>query len=124
LQEEYKLRKEKEKKHEMKEKWKIYDIKSKAIFGRNHGTEPLRYKDVPWPFVKDCIAADVTDFLLSGFDPGSSAYKDYLRQQQIQWHPDRFLQKCRTRLVEKDKEKIMKTVNEVSQILNALSEKS
>ncbi|ELU10704.1 hypothetical protein CAPTEDRAFT_220681 [Capitella teleta] len=125
LQEEYKKKKEKEKNEQSKEARKIYDLKCKAMFGPLRHKDHLHYKDIPWPFAtKNCSAESVTSFLFADLAPASSGYKDYLRQQQIRWHPDRFMQKCRERLVEADLEKIVSTVKDVSQILNALSDKS
>lgn len=44
-----------------------------------------------------------------------------LRRQQTIWHPDRFAQRCGTRLEEGDKQRILETVTALSQELNRLS---
>ena len=83
----------------------------------------LGWDDIPWPLSKDS-SGDLTkieEFLFCNLDKETDEYKKYLREQQVQWHPDKFLQKCGTRLKEKDKDKVMERVKEIAQILNQLS---
>lgn len=78
----------------------------------------LRFDDVPWPSVKgqeyDIIV------LFDGMDKTSIEYKKYLRDQQIRWHPDKFMQRFGRYLDSNDKEKVAQRVTALSQNLNKL----
>lgn len=43
----------------------------------------------------------------------------YFREQQVQWHPDKFLQKFGNRLYEEERNDIISAVNQFSQVINA-----
>ena len=47
-----------------------------------------------------------------------SKYRKTIHRQQLIWHPDKFSQRTGNRLDEKDKEKILLTVQHISQALN------
>lgn len=94
---------------------KMFDKTSEAKLG---------LKDIPWPFVSGKGLDSMTDLLLCDLDKGTPAHRKYLKRQQVCWHPDKFVQRCGNRLIEKDKEKVMKRVNEISQKLNKLVEGS
>ena len=46
--------------------------------------------------------------------------KKFLKEQQVRWHPDKFLQKCGNRLYTGDKERIIEQVKKLSQEINSL----
>nr|CAB3264309.1 NF-kappa-B inhibitor-like protein 1 [Phallusia mammillata] len=80
----------------------------------------LSFRDIPWP----CRGSvkDMVEVILTGMPP-SSDQKDkrkFILRQQMLWHPDKFVQRCRDRLDEKDKEVVLETVKALSQELNNL----
>lgn len=85
--------------------------------------EPIGYSDIPWPF-----ETEVTDISKQLFCDISTAdketYRKYLREQQIRWHPDKFLQKLGHRIKEEEKDCILERVKEISQELNKLFDSS
>ena len=83
----------------------------------------LGWCDIPWPLSKDNLGdlTKVEEFIFVDMDRDTDEYKKYLREQQVQWHPDKFLQKCGARLKEDDRERIMERVKQIAQILNQLS---
>ena len=102
----------------LKKKMK-YEKDYKTLFERKDKTT-LGYSDIPWP------GGDKSDhdiaILMQGLDKGSSDYKKYVREQQIRWHPDKFLQRFGSHIAVAEKDTIMKRVTELSQKLNKLSE--
>lgn len=84
----------------------------------NKDKQTLTFDDVPWPSVKS-ERSDI-NVLFDLMDKDSSEYKKYLRDQQIRWHPDKFLQRFGGKLSASEKEKIMKRVTLLSQDLNKL----
>lgn len=85
------------------------------------------YDDVPWPCRSEVAAASgeslrnaVVDFLFGEMDRGTAEYRSYLRVQRVRWHPDRFAQRCGHRLATDERERILRRVKEISQILNEL----
>ena len=50
------------------------------------------------------------------------ALKKYVREQQIRWHPDKFLQKFIDKIAPKSFERVMDRVKEISQALNKKAE--
>ena len=60
---------------------------------------------------------DISTMFLFGFD-GKNQIK-YLRKQQVQWHPDRFQQRCKDRLNPKDQDAILNLVTELSMWINS-----
>ncbi|XP_054833689.1 NF-kappa-B inhibitor-like protein 1 [Eublepharis macularius] len=82
----------------------------------------LRYADVPWPCPTG-TAEEMAAVALHGTDPSDkAAYRRFLRRQQALWHPDKFLQRCGTRLAEQDRHRILDTVTALSQAFNRLAE--
>ncbi|KAK7895728.1 hypothetical protein WMY93_021053 [Mugilogobius chulae] len=51
-----------------------------------------------------------------------NAFRKVLRKQQTLWHPDKFAQRCSSRLEEKDRQRILDTVTALSQELNSLAQ--
>jgi len=99
-----------------------------ASLYRADGSSSIHFDDVPWPYRNDASAAtsgelsrdDVVGFLFNDLDSGSADYKSYLRVQRVRWHPDRFAQRCGARLAAAHRDRILRRVKEVSQILNEL----
>ena len=71
--------------------------------------------------LKQAYELQCKDFLLCDLNQSDKkTLKKYLRDQQIRWHPDKFVQKCGNLLKEPEKDKILKRVNLVSQELNRI----
>jgi len=88
-------------------------------------SSPIGYDDVSWPHPtgKELPLKElVTEFLFGDLQSGSDTYRSYLRLQRVRWHPDRFVQRCGSRLKNYDRGKILDKVNAISQILNSLYE--
>ncbi|CAI9600446.1 unnamed protein product [Staurois parvus] len=82
----------------------------------------LSYKDIPWP-VPGGTAEQMAQFVAAGADSSDiTSYKRYMRAQRVTWHPDRFMQRCGTRLLAKDRVRVLETVTALSQELNRLAE--
>jgi len=104
--------------------WKLFEQKGSPT-ADNDGAQcaekgMLGYDDIPWPHEEGCDLRDVEDFLFGDREKGSMEYKTYLRQQQVRWHPDRFLSRCGDRLIDSHKQRIIGKVMELSQLLNRL----
>lgn len=85
-------------------------------------SRPLCYKDIPWPSSTG-TPEEMAAAALRGVDPSDkSAYRRFLRRQQALWHPDKFAQRCGTRLAEQDRRQILDTVTALSQAFNRLAE--
>ncbi|XP_043939177.1 NF-kappa-B inhibitor-like protein 1 isoform X2 [Protopterus annectens] len=110
--------------HELRcSKKEQYVQKCSDIFGSS-SLAKLAYSDIPWP-CRNGAVEDMTAVILHGMDTSDRpAYRRYLRQQQALWHPDKFLQRCSDRLLDKDRDKILATVTALSQALNKLSEEA
>ena len=91
---------------------------SRVSSDRDCDKQRLIYDEIPWPSLKG-DNSDL-DVLFSQMDKGSAEYKKYLRDQQIRWHPDKFLQRFGENLSETDKRRIMDRVTRLSQSLNKL----
>ncbi|XP_063794155.1 NF-kappa-B inhibitor-like protein 1 [Pseudophryne corroboree] len=86
------------------------------------GMRLLGYSDIPWP-VLGGTAKQMAQAIAAGADSSdATSYKRYLRAQRVTWHPDRFMQRCGTRLHAKDRERVLETVTALSQELNRLTE--
>jgi NF-kappa-B inhibitor-like protein 1 len=77
----------------------------------------LSYSDVPFPVEKG-KEADLARVILHDSPP--SEHKQLLRKEILRWHPDKFLQKYRSRLQGPDHDRILARVNELSQALHQL----
>lgn len=92
-----------------------YEERYKNVLDNRSGLK-LTYEDIPWPSTKgENFDMNV---LFDQMDKSSVEYKKYRRDQQIRWHPDKFLQRFGDCLVEKDKKKVMDRVTMLSQNLN------
>ena len=98
-----------------------YDDRCKLIFSGKMKNK-LKFTDIPWPHEEGSDLSSMSDFLFCHMEKGSKTYKKYLKEQQVRWHPDRFMQKCGAHICEKYKERILSKVVEVSQMLNSLTE--
>lgn len=101
-----------------------YDERCAATFygGSSSSSTKLSYSDIPWPSPRGTVQ-EMVDVMLHGVDRSDvQVFRKVLRKQQILWHPDKFAQRCETRLEEKDKQKILDTVKALSQELNRLSQ--
>ena len=98
----------------LEEEKKTYEEKCRDVFENDHA-EQLTFWEVPWPC--DGSAADIVEKLAKW--AGEEEKLQYMKQQRIRWHPDRFLQRCRHRLKGDDEQKIMNLVKEISQGINA-----
>ncbi|XP_020780909.2 NF-kappa-B inhibitor-like protein 1 [Boleophthalmus pectinirostris] len=82
----------------------------------------LCYSDIPWPAPQGTVQ-EMVDVMLHGVDrKDTAAFRKVLKKQQTLWHPDKFTQRCATRLVEKDRQRILDTVTALSQALNSLAQ--
>ena len=81
----------------------------------------LSHSDVPWPCPGS--VSDMVDILFCDMqDRSSKTFRKYLKEQQVRWHPDKFMQKFGEILQTDDKEKILHSVKEISQELNKIAE--
>nr|XP_008103957.1 PREDICTED: NF-kappa-B inhibitor-like protein 1 [Anolis carolinensis] len=110
------------KEEELKEaKKRRYEEGCSQVFSSS-SSQSLRYADIPWPCPSG-TPEQMATVALHGVDPADQgAYRRFLRRQQALWHPDKFLQRCGTRLAEKDRRRILDTVTALSQAFNRLAE--
>ncbi|XP_044275695.1 NF-kappa-B inhibitor-like protein 1 [Varanus komodoensis] len=82
----------------------------------------LYYADIPWPCATG-TAEEMAAVALHGTGcSDGAAYRRLLRRQQVLWHPDKFAQRCGSRLAEQDRRRILDTVTALSQAFNRLAE--
>lgn len=97
-----------------------YEKRCQEIF-HNDATSRLKYFDLPWPFEGD--TKQMIDLVVKWSELKSKEErKKFLKDQQVRWHPDKFLQKCGNRLHVEDREQIIEQVKELSQEINAILE--
>lgn len=97
-----------------------YEKRCREIFYSN-AMSTLTFVDIPWPFEGD--TKQMIDLLTKWSEMKSKEErKKFLKDQQVRWHPDKFLQKCGNRLHEEDREQIIDQVKELSQEINAILE--
>eukprot|EP00066_Takifugu_rubripes_P013902 XP_011603168.1 PREDICTED: NF-kappa-B inhibitor-like protein 1 [Takifugu rubripes] len=90
--------------------------------GPSAGGAKLSYSDIPWPAPRGTVK-EMLDVMLCGVDRKDlPTFRKVLRKQQALWHPDKFAQRCETRLEEKDRQRILDTVTALSQELNSLAQ--
>ncbi|EDO34662.1 predicted protein [Nematostella vectensis] len=95
-----------------------YERKCEAIFNQKSNNK-LCFTDIPWPC--EGTASEMLK-MLTKFLYNEQDRKRRLREQQVRWHPDRFLQRCGERLDERDRDKVVEYVVEISQGINAMIE--
>uniref|UniRef100_A0A8C5S146 NF-kappa-B inhibitor-like protein 1 n=1 Tax=Laticauda laticaudata TaxID=8630 RepID=A0A8C5S146_LATLA len=99
-----------------------YEEGCNRVFSSDSSPHPLCYKDIPWPSSSG-IPEEMAAAALHGVDPSDKGtYRRFLRHQQALWHPDKFVQRCGTRLAEQDRRRILDTVTALSQAFNHLAE--
>lgn len=101
-----------------------YEERCAATFQGSSSTADtkLSYSDIPWPSPRGTVQ-EMMDVMLHGVDRKDIVtFRKVLRKQQTLWHPDKFAQRCATRLEEKDKQRILDTVTALSQELNRLAQ--
>ncbi|XP_073494100.1 NF-kappa-B inhibitor-like protein 1 isoform X2 [Phyllobates terribilis] len=86
------------------------------------GLGTLGYSDIPWPLPGGTAEQMAQIIAAAGDSSDAGSYKRYLRAQRVTWHPDRFMQRCGSRLLAKDRERVLRTVTALSQELNRLAE--
>lgn len=90
--------------------------------GPSAGSTKLSYGDIPWPAPRGTVK-EMLDVMLHGVDRKDlPTFRKVLRKQQALWHPDKFAQRCESRLEEKDRQRILDTVTALSQELNSLAQ--
>lgn len=95
-----------------------YENKCQEIFDSD-STTAIKFTDVPWPSHGD--TKDMINLVQRWAELKSEdERKKFLKEQQVRWHPDKFLQKCGNRLDLDDREKIIEQVKELSQEINSL----
>lgn len=119
MRERYERNQQKDKELRFLKRKMKYETDYKTLYERKVKTT-LGYCDIPWPG-GDKSEEDIV-ILMQGLESGASDFKKYLRQQQIRWHPDKFLQRFGSHIAAAEKDMIMKRVTELSQKLNKLSE--
>ncbi|XP_078350119.1 NF-kappa-B inhibitor-like protein 1 [Oculina patagonica] len=97
-----------------------YEKRCQEIFQSN-STTSLKFLDLPWPSEGD--TKNMIDLVVKWSElKTDEEKKKFLKEQQVRWHPDKFLQKCGKRLHVEDREQIIEQVKELSQEINALLE--
>lgn len=99
--------------------------KHKSLFNEKHARlcsgsdrHGIRLRDLPWSHITP--SDEFVAVLLIDVDPSDlAAKKKCLREHQVQWHPDKFLQKFGGRLANEDREAVVSAVNHFVQIVNA-----
>ena len=97
-----------------------YETQCQIIFDSGLRTD-LKFIDIPWPGE----LGDATEMInlivkWSEMISEEEGRKKFLKEQQVRWHPDKFLQKCGNRLYTGDKERIIEQVKKLSQEINSL----
>ncbi|XP_056147108.1 NF-kappa-B inhibitor-like protein 1 [Lampris incognitus] len=101
-----------------------YDERCAATFqvDSSASTIKLSFNDIPWPAPQGTVQ-EMVNVMLYGVDRKDvQVFRKLLRRQQALWHPDKFAQRCGTKLEEKDKQRILDTVTALSQELNRLAQ--
>ena len=84
-----------------------YGNRMRQIKNSATSSVPLAYWDIPWPPAGNCLFLDPSD--------DAAMKKRKLKDALLFWHADKFLAFCGSRLVEDQKEIILKRVNEIAQ---------
>ncbi|XP_043820240.1 NF-kappa-B inhibitor-like protein 1 [Dromiciops gliroides] len=84
----------------------------------------LCFEDIPWPCLGGRDPEAMAAALMARGPPPTDqgALRKYLRAQQVQWHPDRFLQRFGGQIEAREREKVMEIVTALSQALNRHAE--
>lgn len=96
-----------------------YENHCHAVFD-TETTRTLKFIDVPWPCMGETCEMINLVKIWSTELKSVKERKMFLKEQQIRWHPDRFLQKCGNRLDSEESDKITEQVKALSQEINSL----
>ena len=95
-----------------------YEKKCKVMFDGD-SLRTIKFSEVPWPCQGDTNR--MIDLVKRWLELKSGEeIKKFLKEQQVRWHPDKFLQKCGNRLDNDERDKIIEQVKELSQEINSL----
>uniref|UniRef100_A0A3B5BDN3 NF-kappa-B inhibitor-like protein 1 n=1 Tax=Stegastes partitus TaxID=144197 RepID=A0A3B5BDN3_9TELE len=123
--EEYLARAARKEEETRRGKKRRYDERCAATFqggSSSSAAAKLSYADIPWPAPRGTVQ-EMVEVMLHGVDRKDVAvFRKVVLKQQALWHPDKFAQRCGTRLEEKDKQRILDTVTALSQELNRLAQ--
>lgn len=95
-----------------------YEKQCQVTFDSDSRTT-IKFIDVPWPCQGDTNEMIKLVKRWSELKPDEER-KKFLKEQQVRWHPDKFLQKCGNRLESGDREKVIEQVKQLSQEINSL----
>ena len=95
-----------------------YEKQCQVTFDSDSRTT-IKFADVPWPCQGDTNEMISLVKKWSELKPEEER-KKFLKEQQVRWHPDKFLQKCGSRLDSDEREKVMEQVKQLSQEINSL----
>ncbi|XP_072493606.1 NF-kappa-B inhibitor-like protein 1 [Notamacropus eugenii] len=100
-----------------------YRTKPKGDFTKE-GERFWYFGDIPWPSLGGRDPEAMAAALVARGPPPTDrgALRKYLRVQQVQWHPDRFLQRFGSQIEPREREKVMEIVTALSQALNRHAE--
>lgn len=122
---EYLERASRKKDETQKGKKRRYEERCDVVFlssSSSSSAGALGYDDIPWPAPRGSVD-EMMAVILHGVDRADTdAFRKFLRRQQALWHPDKFAQRCGTRLQDRDRQRIMDTVTALSQELNRLAQ--
>lgn len=76
----------------------------------------VKFTEVPWPG----STVDEVKGALIGYPADSSVTRKLLKRELMRWHPDRWSGTTIARVVEADRDAVLKRVQSTSQILNSL----
>jgi hypothetical protein len=96
--------------------FKQFDNKVQEI--ENNENVIFAYSDIPWPSEND--TADDKSVLFDNLELSTEEKKNYVRQQRIRWHPDKFSQTFGNHIRESDRELIINRVTILSQEINKM----
>ncbi|XP_053500566.1 NF-kappa-B inhibitor-like protein 1 isoform X1 [Ictalurus furcatus] len=122
---EYLERASRKKDETQKGKKRRYEERCDVVFlssSSSSSAGALGYDDIPWPAPRGSVD-EMMAVILHGVDRADTdAFRKFLRRQQALWHPDKFAQRCGSRLQDRDRQRIMGTVTALSQELNRLAQ--
>mgnify|MGYP002804142680 FL=1 len=93
---------------------KKYEENCQNVF-ESGSTDQLTFESIPWPVSGS--AADIVDKLSEWAGEDKIGY---LKIQRVRWHPDRFAQRCRHRITDAERVRIMDLVKQISQGINMM----
>ncbi|XP_076436419.1 NF-kappa-B inhibitor-like protein 1 [Babylonia areolata] len=106
--------------HALDKQRQSYEARFQAALA-DKSERPLSYGDIPWPGKGSVEHA--MEVLFGDKDHWATAdLRKFTREQQVRWHPDKFLQKFVGRIAPRSFERVMERVKELSQALNKKAE--